>query len=112
MLTPTSTAFAVVKGLSIGMGASSPTCTGMESSTVDRADTPLEEEVEAKTVIEAFHKTAEEHAIRRGVVGMIFEAGALEPLRNHAVAGAIGLQLRRGQRQAKQRPAQPVEAKS
>ena len=30
----------------------------MESSTVDRAETPLEEDVEAKTVIEAFHRTA------------------------------------------------------
>jgi long-subunit acyl-CoA synthetase (AMP-forming) len=34
----------------------------MESSTADRAETPLEEDVGAKTVIEAFHKTAEAHA--------------------------------------------------
>ena len=36
----------------------------MESSTVDRAETPLEEDVGAKTVIEAFHKTAREHPSR------------------------------------------------
>jgi long-chain acyl-CoA synthetase len=39
----------------------------MESSTVDRADTPLEEDVGAKTVIEAFHKTAKEHADRTAI---------------------------------------------
>jgi class 3 adenylate cyclase len=33
----------------------------MESSTADRAETPLEEDVGAKTVIEAFHKTVERH---------------------------------------------------
>src|SRR3712207_1707495 len=31
----------------------------MESSTADRAETPLEEDVGARTVIEAFHKTVE-----------------------------------------------------
>src|SRR3712207_5760044 len=34
----------------------------MESSTVDRADTPLEEDVGAKTVIEAFHNTVRENS--------------------------------------------------
>ncbi|MDQ3742280.1 MAG: AMP-dependent synthetase/ligase [Actinomycetota bacterium] len=39
----------------------------MESSTVDRAETPLEEDVGARTVIEAFHKTAREHADRTAI---------------------------------------------
>src|SRR3712207_659549 len=39
----------------------------MESSTVDRAETPLEEDVGAKTVIEAFHKTAREKADRTAI---------------------------------------------
>ncbi len=39
----------------------------MESSTVDRAETPLEEDVGARTVIEAFHKTAAENADRTAI---------------------------------------------
>jgi long-chain acyl-CoA synthetase len=39
----------------------------MESTTVDRAGTPLEEDVGAKTVIEAFHRTAREHADRTAI---------------------------------------------
>ena len=36
----------------------------MESSTVDHAETKLEEDVGAKTVIEAFHRTAAERSDR------------------------------------------------
>src|SRR4051812_41837669 len=39
----------------------------MGSSTADRAETPLEEDVGARTVIEAFHTTAAEHGDRVAV---------------------------------------------
>src|SRR5215218_3274811 len=39
----------------------------MESSTVDHAETKLEEDVGAKTVIEAFHRTAAEHGDRTAI---------------------------------------------
>jgi long-chain acyl-CoA synthetase len=39
----------------------------MESSTADRAETPLEEDVGARTVIEAFHRTVEQHGSTKAI---------------------------------------------
>src|SRR5688500_2012535 len=72
----------------------------MESSTVDRADTPLEEEVEAKTVIEAFHRTAAENASRTAIrtKGDAFSIpwGALRQRVDKLAAGLYKLGLRKG----------------
>jgi len=72
----------------------------MESSTVDRADTPLEEEVEAKTVIEAFHRTAAEHPSRTAIrtKGDAFSIpwGALRQRVDKVAAGLHKLGLRKG----------------
>src|SRR3712207_1570227 len=72
----------------------------MESSTVDRADTPLEEEVEAKTVIEAFHRTAAEHpdrtAIRTKGDAFSIPWGALRQRVDKVAAGLYKLGLRKG----------------
>ncbi len=72
----------------------------MESSTVDRADTPLEEEVGARTVIEAFHKTAREHADRTAIrtKGDQFTItwGELRERTDRLAAGLHKLGLRKG----------------
>src|SRR5688500_748296 len=72
----------------------------MESSTVDRAKTPLEEDVGAKTVIEAFHKTASEHpdrtAIRTKGDAFSIPWGALRQRVDKLAAGLYKLGLRKG----------------
>src|SRR3712207_3504003 len=72
----------------------------MESSTVDRADTPLEEDVGAKTVIEAFHKTAREHgdrtAIRTRGDDFTITWGELREGVDRLAAGLYKLGLRKG----------------
>ena len=72
----------------------------MESSTVDRAETPLEAEVEAKTVIEAFHRTAAAHpertAIRTRGDAFSIPWGALRQRVDKLAAGLSKLGLQRG----------------
>src|SRR5688500_18100083 len=72
----------------------------MESSTVDRAKTPLEEDVSAKTVIEAFHKTAAEHpsrtAIRTKGDAFSIPFGALRQRVDALAAGLSKLGLKKG----------------
>ncbi|HEX8083259.1 MAG TPA: AMP-dependent synthetase/ligase [Solirubrobacteraceae bacterium] len=72
----------------------------MESSTVDRAETPLEEDVGAKTVIEAFHRTAAEHPSRTAIrtKGDAFSItwGALRQRVDKLAAGLYKLGLRKG----------------
>jgi long-subunit acyl-CoA synthetase (AMP-forming) len=72
----------------------------MESSTVDRAETPLEEDVGAKTVIEAFHRTAAEHpertAIRTKGDAFAIPWGALRMRVDKLAAGLSKLGLKRG----------------
>jgi long-subunit acyl-CoA synthetase (AMP-forming) len=72
----------------------------MESSTVDRAETPLEEGVGAKTVIEAFHNTAREHADRTAIrtKGDAFSItwGELRPRVDKLAAGLSKLGLKPG----------------
>jgi long-chain acyl-CoA synthetase len=73
----------------------------MESSTVDRAETPLEESVGAKTVIEAFHKTAQEKADRTAIrtKGDQFTItwGELRERVDRLAAGLHKLGLRKGE---------------
>ena len=72
----------------------------MESSTVDHADTPLEEDVGAKTVIEAFHNTASQHADRTAIrtKGDDFTItwGELRERADRLAGGLHKLGLRRG----------------
>ena len=72
----------------------------MESSTTDRAETPLEEEVAAKTVIEAFHQTAEERADKTAIrtKGDAFSItwGELRERVDRLAAGLSKLGLKRG----------------
>ena len=72
----------------------------MESSTVDRAETPLEEEVEAKTVIEAFHRTAAANPSRTAIrtKGDAFSIpwGALRQRVDKLAAGLSKLGLKPG----------------
>ena len=72
----------------------------MESSTVDRAETPLEEDVGAKTVIEAFHKTAAEKpsqtAIRTRGDAFSIPYGALRQRVDKLAAGLSKLGLKKG----------------
>ena len=72
----------------------------MESSTTDRAETPLEEEVAAKTVIEAFHRTASEcaddTAIRTKGDAFSITWGELRSRVDALAAGLSKLGLKRG----------------
>src|SRR5918998_3639609 len=72
----------------------------MESSTVGRAETPLEESVGAKTVIEAFHKTARERgdrtAIRTKGDQFTITWGELRERVDKLAAGLHKLGLRKG----------------
>src|SRR5688572_14686370 len=72
----------------------------VESSTVDRAETPLEEDVGAKTVIEAFHNTAAKNASRTAIRtrGDAFSIpfGALRQRVDALAAGLSKLGLKKG----------------
>ena len=72
----------------------------MESSTVDHAETKLEEDVGAKTLIEAFHKTASENADRTAIrtKGEAFTItwGELRERTDKMAAGLAKLGLGRG----------------
>jgi len=72
----------------------------VESSTADRAETPLEEDVGAKTVIEAFHRTVEQHggdvAIRTQGDAFSITYGELRQRVDALAAGLAKLGLRRG----------------
>ncbi|HEV3002531.1 MAG TPA: AMP-dependent synthetase/ligase [Solirubrobacteraceae bacterium] len=72
----------------------------MESSTVDRADTPLEAALGVKTVIEAFHRTAREHAgdtaIRTRGDDFAITWGELRERVDRLAAGLHKLGLRKG----------------
>jgi long-subunit acyl-CoA synthetase (AMP-forming) len=72
----------------------------MESSTVDRAETPLEEDVGARTVIEAFHKTARERAdqtaIRTKGDDFTITWGELRERTDKLAAGLAKLGLKKG----------------
>ncbi len=72
----------------------------MESSTVDRAETKLREDVGAKTVIEAFHKTVRERsdktAIRTKGDAFTITWGELRERVDRLAAGLSKLGLRRG----------------
>ncbi len=72
----------------------------MESSTADRAETPLEEDVGAKTVIEAFHRTVEQHggdvAIRTQGDAFSITYGELKQRVDALAAGLAKLGLKRG----------------
>jgi long-chain acyl-CoA synthetase len=72
----------------------------MESSTADRAETKLETSFQARTVIEAFHLTAEAHAdataIRTQGDGFSITWGELRQRADRLAAGLSKLGLRRG----------------